>query len=289
MAGTTGVATQVAMTGSGAEPVLPSWVAGDLHGRDPAAVRETFEALLLSELLRPLEESLSSAGFFPSGAPGEIYSFFWKQQLGSLLAQGLDLIPDSSPAAKASSVATPADRPLPRVLRAPAMPQTATPPPTERSESPPAVGSTAADHPLAPKLAAFESVIADAAHLAQVGANWLRAVIIQESNGEQDAVSRKGARGLMQLMPATAAALGVRDPFDPVENISAGARYFGALLRRFGDARLALAAYNAGPSRVEAFRGLPPFRETQEFVRRVLALKDEFDRVWPGDAGHAGL
>jgi soluble lytic murein transglycosylase-like protein len=100
----------------------------------------------------------------------------------------------------------------------------------------------------------------------------LRAVIQRESSYQPCAVSAKGAQGLMQLMPATAGALGVQDAFNPRQNIEGGARYLGALLDRYkGDLSLALAAYNAGPAVVDQYQGLPPIPETMNYVRDILA------------------
>jgi soluble lytic murein transglycosylase-like protein len=99
----------------------------------------------------------------------------------------------------------------------------------------------------------------------------LHVVIAHESAFRPCAVSRKGAMGMMQLMPATAADLGVANPFDPEENIDGGARYLGYLKQRFGgDLRLALAAYNAGPRRVDNYRGVPPIPETVGYVSSIL-------------------
>ncbi|ORE97051.1 transglycosylase, putative [Aurantimonas sp. 22II-16-19i] len=100
------------------------------------------------------------------------------------------------------------------------------------------------------------------------------ALIDQESRFDPRAVSSKGAQGLGQLMPDTARLLGVSDPFNPSENLDGAARYFTAQLARFGDVRLALAAYNAGPHRVEEYGGVPPFRETLAYVATITAAVD---------------
>lgn len=97
----------------------------------------------------------------------------------------------------------------------------------------------------------------------------VRAVIETESGFDPNAVSEKGARGFMQLMPDTAAELGV-DPDDPVQNIEGGVRYLGRMIDRFDNLEKALAAYNAGPGAVESAGGVPPFPETQDYVKTVL-------------------
>ncbi len=99
------------------------------------------------------------------------------------------------------------------------------------------------------------------------------AVIRVESNYQTDAVSRKGAMGLMQLMPATARQYAVDDPFDPVQNLTAGLQHLRSLLDRYDNkTSSALAAYNAGEGAVARYGGIPPYRETQEYVRRILSL-----------------
>jgi hypothetical protein len=104
-----------------------------------------------------------------------------------------------------------------------------------------------------------------------VDADFLASVIRQESGGNSRAVSRAGARGLMQLMPATAEQLGIQDSFDPEQNVDGGARYLRELLERYrGDAIRALAAYNAGPEAVDRYDGVPPFPETRRYVRQVV-------------------
>jgi soluble lytic murein transglycosylase-like protein len=98
------------------------------------------------------------------------------------------------------------------------------------------------------------------------------AVVSVESGFRPEAVSRKGAQGLMQLMPRTATALGVEDPFDPEQNLDGGARFLGSLLTLYdGDLRRALAAYNAGEGAVARHGGVPPYAETRAYVRKVIA------------------
>lgn len=103
----------------------------------------------------------------------------------------------------------------------------------------------------------------------------IEAIIANESGFNPKATSRTGARGLMQLMPETAVSLGVLDPYDPAQNVRGGTRYLRTLLDRFGDVELAVAAYNAGAGAVERYGGVPPYAETQNYVRNVLSRYHE--------------
>lgn len=123
----------------------------------------------------------------------------------------------------------------------------------------------------------YEGIIAQASQRFKVDPSLVKALIKAESDFDNRAVSDKGAQGLMQLMPETANAMEVANPFSPEENIFGGTRYFSLLLDRFkNDKILALAAYNAGPEAVETYGGIPPFPETKSFVAKVLDYYERY-------------
>jgi soluble lytic murein transglycosylase-like protein len=128
----------------------------------------------------------------------------------------------------------------------------------------------------APTKEEMHEMLAHAGAKHNIDEDLLASVVRAESGGQVRAVSRTGARGLMQLMPGTASAMGVDDAFRPEQNISGGTAYLDSLLTRYHDnVALALAAYNAGPGAVDKYHGVPPYRETQEYVARVIR---EFNR-----------
>jgi soluble lytic murein transglycosylase-like protein len=150
-----------------------------------------------------------------------------------------------------------------------------------------AVKPAAAGRPSAPKkdaglqerLSRYESSINGAAQQFGLDPNLIRAMIATESGGHPNASSPKEAKGLMQLIDSTATAVGVKNVWNPEENITGGAKYMKSLLDRFqGDVKLALAAYNAGPGAVEKYDSIPPYRETKEYVNRVMNFIDYFDQ-----------
>ncbi|HWB33372.1 MAG TPA: lytic transglycosylase domain-containing protein [Acidobacteriaceae bacterium] len=152
-------------------------------------------------------------------------------------------------------------------------------PPDQTPAAPASSGSSstsasASAAPLTPQ--EMRQLLARAGSAHHIDADLLAAVVHAESNGNPHAISRVGARGLMQLMPATAAAQGVHDSFAPDQNVSGGTAYLDQLLTHYHDnVALALAAYNAGPEAVDRYHGIPPYAETRAYVARIIR---EFNR-----------
>jgi soluble lytic murein transglycosylase-like protein len=160
----------------------------------------------------------------------------------------------------------------------------AQPTPAPVKEAPPASATAAPkvrDAQVAPK-PALDRMVNDVAERHQMDPNLIRAVVQAESNWNPLAISRKGAYGLMQLIPGTAAKLGVTNVFDPEQNLDGGTRYLRMLLERYnGDVPKALAAYNAGAGNVDRFNGIPNFRETRQYVQKVTNFYNQ-----PGSTGN---
>ncbi len=126
----------------------------------------------------------------------------------------------------------------------------------------------------------YDEFISDASREFDVDSRLLKAMIKAESDFDPRAISRKGAMGLMQIMPENFKMLNLKNPFDPWQNIRAGAQYFKKLYERFnGKLALSLAAYNAGPTAVDRYRSIPPYQETEEYVHRVLRYYRTFKQL----------
>ena len=132
----------------------------------------------------------------------------------------------------------------------------------------------------------FHPIITEVANEHDIDPDLIKAIIWAESSFNPKAVSKKGAVGLMQLMPSTARSLGVEDFMNPETNIDAGVRYFKQLIIQFdGDEKLALAAYNAGSRKVREYQGIPPFETTHFYIKKVFEYYQEFKKETPQDIG----
>ena len=150
---------------------------------------------------------------------------------------------------------------------------------TKHRSSP--IGRKKAEHVLHP-------IVIQAASRHQVDPALIKAIIMAESGYNARAISKRGAKGLMQLMPATAHALGVEDAFNPKQNISGGVRYFKKLVIQFdGDVELALAAYNAGSRNVRHYQGIPPFKATQYYIKKVFKYYEIYKDQMMGETNRA--
>ena len=136
------------------------------------------------------------------------------------------------------------------------------------------------------ELSPIDSIIISTSTLYDVDPALIKAIIMAESGFNPRAVSKRGAKGLMQLMPATARSLGVEDVFDPEHNIKGGVQYFKRLMKRYkGNVRLSLAAYNAGITKVREYNGIPPFKATQSYIEKVFKYYSVFKEEIGGQAG----
>ena len=134
----------------------------------------------------------------------------------------------------------------------------------------------------------FHPIILKAAHRFQVDPALVKAIIMAESGYDPTATSKMGDKGLMQLMPATAEELGVEDSFNPKQNINAGVGYFKKLLNKFeGDVELALAAYNAGVTKVRQYQGIPPYKATRCYIKKVFEYYQTYKKQMASESEQA--
>lgn len=261
------------------DPNAPA--ANDLSGLQRVA--RQFESLFFGQLIRSMRETVPENGFWGQGGGTQIYRQLHDQALADRMA-------DSGSLGIAEMIVRQFHHAVPGAGEAPPPPRVGPPPPLAAGTAAyrrqgqvgeriagmvrlrhqaDAVGGAAAD-----TLDRYQSELSRAVDETELDPALVLAVTVQESGGDPRAVSPKGARGLMQLMPGTARELGVDDPTDPGQNLHGGARYLARMLRRYdGDVDLALAAYNAGPGAVDRAGGkVPDFPETRRYVEAVKRL-----------------
>ncbi|MGB5992565.1 MAG: lytic transglycosylase domain-containing protein [Desulfobacterales bacterium] len=155
-------------------------------------------------------------------------------------------------------------------------------PASQTEQRPPSVSGRKAEH-------LYHTFIIQTASHHQIDPALIKAIIMAESGYNTKAVSKKGAKGLMQLMPGTAQSLGVEDIFNPHQNITGGVQYFKQMVNRFnGDVKLALAAYNAGSRNVRNYNGVPPFKATHSYIKKVFKYLSNIQRP-NGNGNRQGL
>jgi len=267
-----------------------------------------FESIFISYILKNMRKTTEESGLFGEGLGGDIYQEIFDEKLAETMANSNQLklgdllysrysklvagdIKPNQPIQKLSEVNTQPNGQF--IGKSESRPATKFEPlelpPIEITERENRVSlydslpkfdissampdATAAAIPMNSE---YDHIISEAADRFGVKPSLIKAVIKHESGGNPQAVSAKGAKGLMQLLDSTATMLGVTDPFNPAQNIMAGARYLSMLIRKFdGDLTRAIASYNAGPGTVERYGGIPPYPETRQYVENVLSSMRE--------------
>ena len=221
-----------------------------------------FEALLVGYMLKTMRETVPKSDFLDEGLSSEFFWSMFDEQLAQKIAEQQQVGLGSVLYRQLSE----RTMPIPKATALKAY---------KASEQAQPSGSSPYG-----KISKYEPIIQEAASRFGVNPNFIRAVIAQESGGRANAVSQKGAIGLMQLMSETAQEMGVTNPSNPRENILGGTKYLSWLLDKHnGDLPLALASYNAGPTAVEKHKGIPPYPETQAYVRAVLAHLETLEKL----------
>ncbi len=269
-----------------------------------------FEAVLVAYMLKNMRNSIQKSDLMDDGLGGDMWEGMFDSELskhitnqsqfglaeslyrrltGEPLPTQLRTIPElervipEAPKARVivqpQVTAQPAPAPIP-VSTPPA--QTALPASVKPERLDAVTDATAVAKPksrIAERLATYETIIDTAAQAHGVDPVLIKAVIATESAGKANARSSKEAKGLMQLIDSTAADMGVKNVWDPEENINGGTKYLKKMLERFdGDLKLALASYNAGPGAVERHKGIPPYRETRDYVSRVMHYMKQYEQ-----------
>jgi Rod binding domain-containing protein len=267
------------------------------------AVQE-FEALMLSTMLKSMRSGIPKSDMFGESYGGDMLEgmfdielsrhmsrnsplgmgeMLYKEITGeelprTILPGGTGVAPKTGPPAlPAATSVIPAVSPAANTPNAaPELVRAASP--VQPTESVPAVPDT-----IRRRVDTLGPIVREAAERHGVNENLLKAVIAAESAGQTDARSSKNAKGVMQLIDTTAAMMGVHNVWDPSENINGGAKYLGQMIDRFkGDIQRAVASYNAGPGAVEKHGGVPPYRETQTYVTKVMDYLRYFEQQEPG-------
>lgn len=223
-----------------------------------------FESIFISQLLKNMRSSVEESNLFGNVTGSDIYQNLFDTEISKKIAHGGGLgladILYRSLSSRLSKV------------------ESAQEPSQIKVESKPLQQLRQFNGSLFDRIGKYHNLISKAGKKFSLPLHLIYGVIAQESAGNPQVVSRAGAKGLMQLMDETAGEVGVKNPFNPQENIFGGVAYLKKQLMRFNhNVELALAAYNAGPSAVEKYGGVPPYRETQEYVKKVMRYAQEFE------------
>jgi Rod binding domain-containing protein len=232
-----------------------------------AAAARDFEAVFVSYMLKSMRSSLKTNDMFGDSFGGDMMNGMFDMEIAKEMSKGKSFgLAEMLYKKLAGEEVHPSGSPESGIA-----PAVVSPAATRPDSASPAAGTPES------RLAPFEEMIRDAAGEHGVDPALIKALIMSESSGRPAIESRRSAKGLMQLLDSTASDMGVKDVWDPRENIFGGTKYLRKLMDRFdGNLRLALASYNAGPATVERYGGIPPYRETREYIERVTQFMNQF-------------
>ena len=228
---------------------------------------QDFEAIFVNYLLQSMRKTVEKSDEESSGLGGDVMQGMFDLEIAKHVSQKSSLGIGEILYKQLTGEKLPRIAPIPAV--APFHPSAVTSIRAHARVSQPAADTTSSSIPK--RLDQFQDIIQNASGKYDLNPNLIKAVIAAESAGNPRAMSSRNAKGLMQLIDSTATAMGVKDSWNPQQNILGGSKYLKQLLDRFdGDTKLALASYNAGPQAVEKHQGIPPYTETRQYVDRVM-------------------
>lgn len=239
-----------------------------------AEVSKQFESLLTSMMLKSMNQTTGNGLFGENSFGGDFFDSIFQFEIANQMSKGTGL-----------GVAEQIYRRLtgenfsPEVLNPKLQPLEKLPK-IELQQNTQEIGAVKPSNQSLNRLSKYDDIINNASEMYGVDKNIIKSVILAESSAKENAVSSANAKGLMQIIDSTAKYLGINNVFDPKENIMGGAKYLSELLRKYnGNLKFALAGYNAGPGNVDKYNGIPPFNETQTYVKRVIGYLKNFEET----------
>lgn len=239
-----------------------------------AEVSKQFESLLTSMMLKSMNQTTSNGLFGENSFGGDFFDSIFQFEIANQISKGTGLGVAEQIYKRLTGenfspeVINPKLQPLEKL------------PKIEVQKNTQEIGSVKPSSQSLDRLSKYEDIINQASETYGVDKNIIKSVILAESSAKENAVSSANAKGLMQIIDSTAKYLGINNVFDPKENIMGGTKYLSELLRKYdGNLKFALAGYNAGPGNVDKYDGIPPFSETQTYVKRVIGYLKNFEET----------
>lgn len=239
-----------------------------------AEVSKQFESLLTSMMLKSMNQTSGNGLFGENSFGGDFFDSIFQFEIANQMSKGTGLGVAEQIYRRLTGenfspeVVNPKLQPLEKL------------PKIELQKNTQEIGSVKPSIQSLNRLSKYDDIINHASETYGVDKNIIKSVILAESSAKENAVSSANAKGLMQIIDSTAKYLGINNVFDPKENIMGGAKYLSELLRKYdGNLKFALAGYNAGPGNVDKYNGIPPFNETQTYVKRVIGYLKNFEET----------